>query len=395
MKPPIPPSPPRVFTAGQPQRADRSRFGGGSHGEPTTDVACAGPQPSARAHDGSRSSTGRLPDSFGGTQATTLGGLPLARAVEGTADGRRGGGAHAPTPSRQTLGWQKPSNVRSRSRLIIPPLPHWTAPPPPSAFSPPFALPPPPSPCVFPPAPPPIPPPHTRPQVKHARSSPASVLPPPSAPRPLPTHPAAPAASYASSWSSSDGGPGVSVCGTPLTPPEAVSRALKPARAAGRPSRPRPLPPPGPIRPVVGILAHFAPPRWDLRDRLNDAFPSEDRFRKLAFTDRRTECTVVFNADSLDLRFVVACKAPRAGYPLTVADVLRDIDKKMQRTPAWANHKDPTVERAYHTRLARGKGGPITYADFLKPGRAFFLGLFETFVPGEFVAVLGDRHGQL
>ncbi|KAH9941210.1 uncharacterized protein BXZ73DRAFT_75173 [Epithele typhae] len=58
-----------------------------------------------------------------------------------------------------------------------------------------------------------------------------------------------------------------------------------------------------------------------------------------------TECTVVFNAALQDRRWLVVatCKVPPAGDPLTVADVLRDIGKKMQHRPAWASHTGPTV----------------------------------------------------
>ncbi|KAH9917097.1 uncharacterized protein BXZ73DRAFT_105577 [Epithele typhae] len=297
MKPPTPapPSPPpRVSEAGQPQRrscTDGSR--GVSHGEPTTDVARAGPLSARTGEDARPNIAGRPLDSIGRRQTTTFGvttsaqavartSLPLARADEGTADGRCGSnGVRSPaasTPSGPTVG-QKPSIVRS-SRLIIPPLPQPAAsppstlppppsvPPPPSALSSsPSALPPSPSPglppsssCTISHAPPPIPPPHTRPQIKHVRPSPASVPPPPSASRPLPIPPAPPASvpashlgvpighvpdappntrplsgtSYASGWSggtdSRSDGTGASVYGTPLTSPEVGTHALKPAR---------------------------------------------------------------------------------------------------------------------------------------------------------------------
>ncbi|KAH9917105.1 uncharacterized protein BXZ73DRAFT_80869 [Epithele typhae] len=274
----------------QPQ--DRSS----TRGQPTTNVAHGSP-PSARAREASWPSAGRLPDSFGRGQTTTLGGDPLACGEE--AHGRRGSAPALSTSSGPTTG-QKPSIVRS-SRLIIPPLPQ-PAPPPP-------CLPPPPPlptavcpsptaahlpsaavnlsfPAVCPPAAafwsptttttttttmhylscaPANPPPHTRPSLPLDERVHTPFLPLPSASRPLPIPPAPSAsvpashgvpvgrvpdtppntrpgskASYASSCtgatdSSSDGGPG------PARPPKpAAVRFVSVPTSLGPASQPAP-----------------------------------------------------------------------------------------------------------------------------------------------------------
>ncbi|KAH9911052.1 uncharacterized protein BXZ73DRAFT_108267 [Epithele typhae] len=254
-------------------------------------------------------------------------------------------------------------------------------------------------------------------------------------------------ASYASSWtgatdSSSDGGPGVSLYGTPLTSPEVATRAVKPARppkpaavrfvsapvslgpasqpapanstpstsavAKPRPSFHRPLVPPpstvpvthapaaaapvafaaAPPAPITDLLASF-PLRWDVRERLTPAFLHDGRLRQPAFAAGLTECRAVFNADIPHERFVAMCRASRDGSPLTIGDVLRGIDEKLASTPNVST-EEPAGARAAYRRRARGASGPITYVDFVMANEFFFLGLRETNVPGEFAVVLGE-----
>ncbi|KAH9917094.1 uncharacterized protein BXZ73DRAFT_80858 [Epithele typhae] len=140
-----------------------------------------------------------------------------------------------------------------------------------------------------------------------------------------------------------------------------------------------------PITPFLASLPH--PHRWDLREALPHDLLRDTRCEEQAFGTGFSRCKIVFNAGS-NAEFFAHCTPSERG-PLTVADVLNCIAKKLAGRCNWLFEHEPVGARAGQS--GRARGGEATYADLLDGDQCFLWGLKETGASQEFAVVLGGR----